>query len=396
MIVLGRGATGCRLPIKIWSAKEETDGSWVEENVLAQFRNLANHPLAFKWVCGMPDFHIGYGMPIGGVLATQAGVIPNAVGVDIGCGMAAARTDVGAADVTQEQLEKLRQEIYRRVPVGFKHHEDARKLPDNLVSASAQGLAPVVAREFVKAKSQIGTLGSGNHFIEIQKDEVGQVWIMLHSGSRNVGKQVCDHYDKVARKYMERFHSDIPDRELAFLPRSVAEYGEYMNEMTWCLSFAEHSRALMLDEVCMAFKEVLGMTPALDEMVDTHHNYAAWEHHWGQNLLIHRKGAVRAKGRVTIPGSMGTASYIGEGLEELHSFHTCSHGAGRAMGRKEANRTISHEDAVASMSHVTYGVRTGRYDEMPMCYKPIDEIMEAQAELVRPVHRLVPLAVVKG
>lgn len=389
MKVLSQADTGCNLPIKLWPAGDDPD-----EKVMGQFSNLANHPLAKRWVCGMPDYHFGFGMPIGGVLATQGGVIPNAVGVDIGCGMIAAQTDMEATVVITENLEKIRQAIFRRVPVGFKHHDEPRELSNAL---ACEYSTPIVAREYEKAKSQIGTLGSGNHFIEIQKDEGGRVWIMIHSGSRNVGKQVCDYYDKqVARKYAKEFHADIPDDELAFLPTSVPEYGQYMAEMQWCKTFAEESRLMMLGEVIDAFKEVVGENAHYVDLIDTHHNFAAWEHHWGENLLIHRKGAVKAKGRVTIPGSMGTASYIGEGLEEPHSFHTCSHGAGRVMGRKEANRTIGHVEAVASMAHVAYGVREGHYDEMPMCYKPIDEIMAAQADLVRPVHRLVPLAVVKA
>lgn len=375
-----------RLPIKIWShAIDPNDG------VMTQARNLANHPIARKWVCLMPDFHLGYGMPIGGVVATKGGVIPNAVGVDIGCGMIAARTDLDAAALSIDALQALREAIHTRVPVGMKHHAESQgesALPDKIDD-------PIIEREWQAAQFQVGTLGGGNHFIEIQRDDEGRVWIMLHSGSRNVGKRVCDHYHGIAKSYMERFYSAIPDIDLSFLPDSVPEYGAYMAAMRWCMTFAEASRARMFDQTVEAFAS-LGHRLAFDLAVDTHHNFAAMENHAGENLLIHRKGAVKAEGLVTIPGSMGTASYIGRGLASKESFNTCSHGAGRVLGRKEANRTISAARARESMAHVVFGVRDGDFDEMPDCYKDIEQVMTNQVDLVEPVHRLLPLAVVKG
>jgi tRNA-splicing ligase RtcB len=378
-----------KIPIKIWSdAIDEADGS------IEQARNLANHPIARKWVCLMPDYHVGYGMPIGGVLATKGGVVPNAVGVDIGCGMIAARTDFAADDLSRDDLQALRKAIHARVPVGMKHHERPRALPDGLLDGG-RGLR-IVSAELGKAAHQAGTLGSGNHFIEIQREADGRVWIMLHSGSRNVGLRVCNHYHGVAKTYMERFHAAIPHMDLAFLPDSVDEYGEYLAEMRWCMAFAETNRVFMYEAVLDAFREVKGRAPAIDLQFDTHHNFAQMEHHFGEDLLIHRKGAVEAKELVTIPGSMGTASYIGEGCEAADSFRTCSHGAGRVLGRKKANAVITHEQALESMQHVVYGVRQGEYDEMPAAYKDIDSVMEHQSDLVSPVHRLLPLAVVKG
>ena len=378
-----------KIPIKVWSdTVDEADGS------LEQARNLANHPIARKWVCLMPDYHVGYGMPIGGVLATKGGVVPNAVGVDIGCGMIAARTDIDAADVSRDDLQALRKAIHARVPVGMKHHERPRVLPDALLDGGRD--LRIVSAELGKAAHQAGTLGSGNHFIELQRDGDGRMWIMLHSGSRNVGLRVCNHYHGVARAYMTQFHAAIPHIDLAFLPDSVTEYGEYLREMRWCMAFAETNRAFMYEAVLDALREVLGREPDIDVRFDTHHNFAQMEHHYGEDLLIHRKGAVEAKGLVTIPGSMGTASFIGEGLEAAESFRTCSHGAGRLLGRKRANSVITHEQATESMQHVVYGVRQGEYDEMPACYKDIDSVMEHQADLVSAVHRLEPLAVVKG
>jgi tRNA-splicing ligase RtcB len=399
MIVLNPTEHGTSLPIKLWPT--EPDGYWTDpsfHDVYQQFRNLANHPLAHKWVCGMPDYHLGYGMPIGGVLATKGGVVPNAVGVDIGCGMIAERTNIAADSLTRDDLTALCGAIRERVPVGFRHHEQQGALPSKLMSlALDNNLAKqVVGQHWDRARYQLGTLGGGNHFIELQRcREDGRLWIMLHSGSRNVGKQVCDHYDKVAKGYMDSFKVKV-DRDLAFLPDTVPEHGAYLAEMRWCMAFAEANRKAMLEAVHEAFGSLQWPDLGIDLVVDTHHNFAAMEHHAGENLMIHRKGAVKATGLVTIPGSMGTASFIGEGLTPAESFNTCSHGAGRVMGRKVANKTISHERAVESMAHVVYGVREGKYDEMPDCYKKIDEVMAAQADLVMPLWRLVPLAVVKG
>jgi tRNA-splicing ligase RtcB len=343
----------------------------------------------------MPDFHVGYGMPIGGVFATRGGVVPNAVGVDIGCGMIAVRTEYEANALDRGTLEHTRQAVHRRVPVGFKHQDRAVALWDEAAEFDAVK-APVLAKNLEPAGFQVGTLGGGNHFIEVQADEEGFVWFMVHSGSRNIGQQVCKHYDGVARKYMERFHAAIPDRDLAFLPEEVPEYDEYLAAMTWCCRFAEESRERMVDAVFAAFEEVTGRTVSGGTRIQTHHNYAAMEEHLGEELLVHRKGAVRAEGPVIIPGSMGTASYIAEGKANPVSFRTCSHGAGRVMGRKEANRTITHAQAVNAMAHVVFGVRQGDYEEMPQAYKDIDVVMENQRDLADPEHRLKPLAVVKG
>jgi tRNA-splicing ligase RtcB len=378
------------LPIRVWAVGEID----LDDQVFVQARNLANLPIAREWICLMPDYHVGYGMPIGGVLATEGGVVPNAVGVDIGCGMIAARTAFMAGDFSRDQLQAVREAVHARVPVGLKHHESRQPLPEDLVADSRE--LPRVSAEIDRAAFQVGTLGSGNHFIELQRDEEGRLWIMLHSGSRNVGFRVCNHYHGEAKALMQALGVELPDMDLAYLPADSPLHDEYLAEMAWCMRFAEANRIHMFGEVCDAIEEVIGARPGFDLRFDTHHNFARMERHSGKELLVHRKGAVRAEGLVTIPGSMGTASYIGEGLLPAASFETCSHGAGRVMGRKEANRTISHEQAVAQMSHVVFGVRAGDYDEMPVAYKDIDNVMQAQADLVRPVHRLLPLAVVKG
>lgn len=390
-------------PIKVWCDESAYHGdAYVKE----QTEDVARHPLASRWVCLMPDGHPGFGMPIGGVLATKGGVIPNAVGVDIGCGMIAARTDWEARDLSlttrggrRDQLQAIREEIHRRVPTGMNRHEEARALTDALTEAPQQWpeweRKYVVQEEMEAAAHQLGSLGSGNHFIELQKDGDGRLWIMLHSGSRNVGHKVCSYYHGVAKKYMEAFRSPVV-ADLAFLPDSVPEYARYLREMEWCMAFAEHSRTLMLAETGAAMQAVMSVAPKMDLKIETHHNFAAMENWGGQNLLIHRKGAVKAKGLVTIPGSMGTASFIGRGLENPEAFGSCAHGAGRTMSRRQANETITHDEAVASMEGVVFGVREGDYDEMPAAYKPIDDVMAAQADLVEPVYRLEPIAVVKG
>jgi len=382
-----------KLPIKVWQLSNEDAP---DEQVMAQLRNLANHPVAEKWVCAMPDFHVGYGMPIGGVLAARGGVIPYAVGVDIGCGMIAAQTSLDADRFTFEDYLGLRQAIHTRVPVGHKHHDADQPMPRRLHDLKPDIEGSVVAGQYKRAKRQIGTMGGGNHFLELQKGEDGKLWIMLHSGSRNVGKQVCDHYHKIAKRYAQDFA--VPDPELSFLPESVPEYASYLAEMEWCMAFAEESRQVMLDQALEALVVAVGHPVSVDMLVDTHHNFAAMEKHYGQNYLIHRKGAVKASGYVTIPGSMATASYICKGLEPAESFNTCSHGGGRVMGRNVANKMMKdrHDEAVGMMAHVAFDVRPGDYDELGHCYKDIDAVVAAQADLVEPYMRLTPLAVVKG
>nr|ART36869.1 D180 [uncultured bacterium] len=377
------------LPIYVWVGADAFDPN---DHAITQAKNLANHPLARRHVALMPDYHVGYGMPIGGVFATKGGVVPNAVGVDIGCGMIAARTDIEAASLDRDTLQSIRKAIHRAVPVGRAHHQKPQSLWDG-----AESEAPLIAATLKGAVKQIGTLGGGNHFIELQSDEEGRVWFIVHSGSRNIGTQVCNHYDKVAKGLMVERGLDLASEDLAYLPEEVPEYREYIESMWWCCRFAEESRERMLGAVGVAVAGVIGEAWSFSgEPIQTHHNYASLEEHFGEEVLVHRKGAVHATGPVIIPGSMGTASYVAEGHGSELSFRTCSHGAGRLMGRKEANRAISHEEAVRSMEHVVFGIREGDYEEMPQAYKDIHEVMANQADLVTPTHVLKPLAVVKG
>jgi len=403
-----------KLPIKLWAPAQVQHSPLCEEypeerrpieesifctcqrGVIQQFRNLANHPLAFKQIVALPDYHLGFGMPIGAVFATQGGVVPNAVGVDIGCGMIAFPTQWAASDFSRDRLQELRVAIHRRVPVGNAKHVQARQLPQALLDLVYDPL--VINKEQEASAYQLGTLGGGNHFIEIQSDEAGHVWIMIHSGSRGIGYKVCQHYHKRALGMMRQFHSAIPDPDLAFLPEGEPEYDDYLYEMRWCMTWAEENRQAMIGAIDEAFQEVTGESLKFAErdVVATHHNFVVQENHFGKNVWVHRKGAVKATGLVTIPGDMGTASYIARGLNPRESFNTCAHGAGRVLGRKQAKGLITHDEAVASMAHVVFGVREGEVDEMPRCYKNIDAVMAAQADLAEPVIRLLPLAPIKG
>lgn len=373
-----------RLPVKMWLDD-------IEDGALAQAKNLANLPFAYKWVSIMPDSHQGYGMPIGGVLATNQVVVPNAVGVDIGCGMSAAKTSIKEIDT--ETIKAIMGDIRKAVPVGFSHHKEAQEWSQFDLAPDI----PIIQKELTSAKSQIGTLGGGNHFIEIQSGSDGFIWVMLHSGSRNFGLKTATEYHKAAQALCERWLSDIPDKDLAFLPMDTKEGQEYLTAMNYCLDFAFANRALMMSRVLNIFKDITG-ADKLDE-VNIHHNYAAMEHHYGKNVLVHRKGATKATAglRGIIPGSMGTKSYIVEGLGNPESFESCSHGAGRRMGRKEATRSLNLEDEQNKMTGIVHGLRTQNdLDEAPGAYKDIDIVMENQKDLVKVLVELRPLGVIKG
>lgn len=378
-----------RLPIKLWLDD-------IEEGALAQAKNLANLPFAFKHVAIMPDSHQGYGMPIGAVLATKEVIIPNAVGVDIGCGMCALKTSLTRIDI--EKLKTVMGLIREAVPVGFSHHNN--KQEKKLFPETNGERLMVVEREYEKALFQLGTLGGGNHFIEIQKGSDGFIWIMIHSGSRNLGKQVADHYNKLAISINERWRSSVPkEHELAFLPLDTDEALAYRLEMEYCVEFALANRRLMMERIKEAFVSVLPV--AFSDFVNIPHNYAVMEHHYGTSVLVHRKGATKATDGLLgiIPGSQGTHSYIVRGKGNLESFQSCSHGAGRRMGRKEAQRSLSlaNEQAKLDALGVVHSVRNvADLDEAPGAYKDIDIVMSNQTDLVDIVVKLSPLAVIKG
>lgn len=373
-----------RVPIKLWLDD-------IEDGALEQAKNLARLPFVFKWVAIMPDSHQGYGMPIGGVLATSGVIIPNAVGVDIGCGMCAAQTSL--ANVDAETLKEIMGRVRQAIPVGFNHHKEAQSWDGFDEAPDIQ----IIQQELNSARKQLGTLGGGNHFIEFQADEAGNFWIMLHSGSRNFGLKTANVYHRQAQGLCERWHVDLPDKDLAFLPMEEAMGQEYQTAMNYCLRFAQANRAHMMAAITSIVHDVSGGEVVRE--VNIHHNYAAIENHYGHNVLVHRKGATRAReGELgIIPGSMGSASYIVEGLGNPESFQSCSHGAGRRMGRKEAARKLNLEDEQAKMVGILHGLRNkDDLDEAPGAYKDIDVVMENQKDLVRIHTCLRPLGSIKG
>ncbi len=390
-----------RLPIKMWLND-------IEVGAVDQLNNLANLPFVYKWVCAMPDCHQGYGMPIGGVLATKNVIVPNAVGVDIGCGMCAVKTSL--REIDQDTLKKIMGEIRKAIPVGFAHHhqkQDHSLMPvvKNSVYYSKEYLGqnglPICDEEYENALTQIGTLGGGNHFIEIQKGSDNHIWIMIHSGSRNLGYKAAEYYNNLAKKLNQQWYADVPEEwDLAYLPIDTPEGQAYIREMTYCVEFAIANRKLMMDRIVNIFAKTLSPEPtSYDPMINIAHNYASLENHYGQNVWVHRKGATLArKGTIgIIPGSMGTSSYIVEGLGNKESFESCSHGAGRKMGRKEAIRTLSLADEQTKMEGILGKPRSqDDLQEAPGAYKDIDEVMENQKDLVKILVTLKPIANIKG
>lgn len=382
-----------RLPIKMWLDEPE-------EGSVQQARNLANLPFAFRQVCLMPDTHQGYGMPIGGVLATKGVIIPNAVGVDIGCGMCAVKTNMQTDAISTEDIKKIMSGIRELVPLGFDHHkerQDEALMPQDFNLDELH----VVKNQYLAALKQLGTLGGGNHFIELQRCQDGYLWIMIHSGSRNLGKQVADYYNRVAKKLNEAWFSSVnPKADLAFLPFKTDEAYKYYKEMCYCTEFAFANRRLMMERIQEALSSVVA-NMEYEPLINIAHNYAAFEEHFGEKVIVHRKGATSAKEGETgiIPGSQGTKSYIVEGLGNPESFMSCSHGAGRALSRSAAVRTLDLEEEKRKLDEqeIIHSIR-GKSDleEAASAYKDISQVMAFQSDLVKIKTELSPLAVIKG
>lgn len=381
-------------PVKIW-----TDD--VEESAMQQIENLCTLPFLFHHLAIMPDVHAGMGMPIGGVLACVDAVIPNAVGVDIGCGMCAVKTNWRVEDISSDVLRKqIMRGIRERIPLGMDHHKE-RQDESYLPQGHDIDKLTVVKAQYISAQRQVGTLGGGNHFIELQRDEQGMLWIMIHSGSRNLGKQVGDHYNKLAIMLNERWHSVVkPELRLAFLPLRTQEFNDYWAEMQYCVEFALCNRRLMMERIQEVIADAL---PGIEfePMINIAHNYAAWEHHYGKNVIVHRKGATLAREGIIgiIPGSQGTASYIVEGLGNPDSFNSCSHGAGRLMSRTAAVKTLSLEDEVKKLDEqgIVHAIRSQRdLEEAAGAYKDIEQVINNELDLVKILTRLLPIAVIKG
>ena len=381
-------------PVKIW-----TDN--VEDSAMRQIENLTTLPFLFHHLAIMPDVHAGMGMPIGGVLACTDAVIPNAVGVDIGCGMCAVKTNWKVNEIPVEVLRKhIMKGIRERIPLGMDHHKEAQDekyLPEGYDLDKFE----VVKRRQVSILHEVGTLGGGNHFIELQKDEEGTLWIMIHSGSRNLGKQVGDYYNKIAAILNARWYSNVsPDIHLPFLARGSKEFEMYWREMRYCIDFALCNRKLMMERI----EEVLADSlPGIEfePMINIAHNYAAVEHHFGHDVIVHRKGATLAREGVIgiIPGSQGTASYIVEGLGNPDSFCSCSHGAGRVLSRSMAIKTLNLQQEVAQLEAkgIVHAIRSQEdMQEASGAYKDIEEVIANEADLVKVKTRLLPVAVIKG
>lgn len=407
-----------KIPIKFWLDLEN-----LEYGALEQALNLSRLPFAYKHVAIMPDCHQGYGMPIGGVLATKGVVIPNAVGVDIGCGMCAVKTSL--KDLPVEQLKSIMGEIRKVIPMGFNKHKNQQDYKllcplGDLISkgyginsgkyinefSQFNGKSMIIASNYEKSLYQLGTLGGGNHFIEIQKDTEGYIWIMIHSGSRNLGKQVADYYNKIAKDINKKYHTGIPPSyDLAFLPLDSEEGQDYLTEMQYCVDFALINRRLMMDRIIDCFHKVIPTTSKCiaysTDMTNIAHNYARLENHFGTNVIIHRKGATSAKeGEIgIIPGSQGTKSYIVKGKGNLDSFTSCSHGAGRTMSRSQARKVLSLEEETVRLvsKGIIHSIRSVKdLDEASSAYKDIEVVMKNQEDLVEIVIELQPLGVIKG
>ena len=375
-----------RIPINLWLED-------IEEGALQQAKDIANLPVSYSHIAIMPDSHQGYGMPIGGVLATEDAIIPNAVGVDIGCGMCSLRTN--QQEIDRSRLKKIMGRIRETVPVGFSHHD---KKQDESWMPELDGELPIVRQEYESALKQVGTLGGGNHFIEIQKGSDGYVWIMIHSGSRNIGFTAAKHYhDKAKEQNKDR--DDVP-KDLAFFEADSEGYDLYIGEMNYCIDFALANRKLMMERVKEAFDEEINGIEFSD-FINKPHNFASRESHFGKELIVHRKGATRAReGELgMIPGSQGTPSFIVRGKGHPKSFESCSHGAGRVMSRTKAKKTLSVEEETKSLEErgILHAIRhSSDLDEAPGSYKDINTVMKNQSDLVDIIIELEPLAVIKG
>ncbi|HKP66791.1 MAG TPA: RtcB family protein [Casimicrobiaceae bacterium] len=394
--------------VRAWTA-----GLPVEDAARAQIANLAALPILGGPVAVMPDVHVGKGATVGTVIATTGAIIPAAVGVDIGCGMIAVRTTLSANDLPQS-LDKIRARIERSVPVGFDAH--ARPI---LETDLRNGAAPLCARmralydryrtldavralgrmDDTRVWNQLGTLGGGNHFIELCLDERDRVWVMLHSGSRNIGNRIGEAAIATARRLAERDDVHLPDRDLAWLTEGSPEFDRYVGGLRFAQDYAALNRDVMLSIVVEALAHFFDRPIAVEESaVNCHHNYADIEEHFGRRLWITRKGAVSARRDELgiIPGSMGTRSFIVRGKGNAASYRSCSHGAGRRMSRSEARRRFTRTDVIAQTAGVECRKDAGVVDELPAAYKDIDAVMAAQSDLVDVVHTLKQVLCVKG
>ena len=395
------------VPIKAW-----TKGVPLEEQARKQLLNVAQLPFIFKWVAAMPDVHWGIGATVGSVIPTKGAIIPAAVGVDIGCGMMAVQTDLNARDLP-DHLKGIRSAIEKAVPHGRTNHGGRgdvgawREIParNNEVWQTLKPRYDAILEKHPKLdrgnhSNHLGTLGTGNHFIEVCLDESENVWFMLHSGSRGVGNRMGSYFIEVARRDMEKFFIHLPDKDLAYFSEGSEHFDDYVEAVEWAQDFARWNRHLMMEQIVGAVRDSGEVRPFVAELkaINCHHNYVARERHYGQDILVTRKGAVRARegDMGIIPGSMGARSYIVRGKGNMESFMSSSHGAGRAMSRTEAKRRFTVEDHKRMTSGVECRKDAEVIDETPAAYKSIEAVMAAQSDLVEVVHMLRQVVCVKG
>lgn len=381
-----------RVPVKIWSDA-------VEDAALKQLRNIAALPFVFKHVAVMPDVHLGKGATVGSVVATKGAVIPAAVGVDIGCGMGAVKLAGLNSARLDGKLPALRHSIERAIPVGFESNREVGADVEAWPAwADFGGLHPRAQGLKRKAMQQLSSLGGGNHFIELCVDSRDGLWIMLHSGSRNIGKSLAEFHIDRAKGMLKKLFVELPDPDLAYFAQGTAEYDAYLKDLHWAQDYAAKNRELMMGRILDQVGRVLGAPPEAELSVNCHHNFAAMELHFGAEVLVTRKGAVRARAgdMGIIPGSMGTKSYIVRGKGNPEAFESCSHGAGRRMSRTQARKRFSVEDLREQTRGVECRKDSGVVDEIPGAYKPIEEVMENQSDLVEIVAELKQVMCVKG
>lgn len=387
------------VPVKVYTAD-------IEPQARAQLVNISRLPIVHHHVAAMPDVHLGIGATVGSVIPTMHAIIPAAVGVDIGCGMMASRLSLKADDLSERQLRKVFDQISRDVPVGFSQHRETG-VRSEAVRGFEKGLRrilekhPGIEKRVGRNSSwvrQMGTLGGGNHFIEVCLDEANHVWVMLHSGSRNIGNAIGTYFIELAKKDLQRNSIQVPDRDLAYFPEGAEHFDDYFEAVHWAQDYAAANRREMMDEVLEALHRHLPPFDVVGQAVNCHHNYVQREKHFGRQVWLTRKGAIRAdEGELgIIPGSMGARSYIVRGKGNAESFRSCAHGAGRRMSRTAAKHAFS----ISDLEHQTQGVvcrkDAGVLDEIPGAYKDIDEVMKNQSDLVGVVHTLKQVLCVKG
>jgi tRNA-splicing ligase RtcB len=388
-----------RVPVKIYTGE-------VEAAARAQLVNLSRLPIVHHHVAAMPDVHLGIGATVGSVIPTVKAIIPAAVGVDIGCGMMATRLSLRAEELDERRLRKVFDQISHDVPVGFQQHKD-RDMRVDAVRPFQKPLGKILERhpgiEKRRGRNsswahQLGTLGGGNHFIELCLDEESRVWVMLHSGSRGIGNAIGSYFIELARRDSEKNNIHLPDRDLAYFPEGARHFEDYVEAVGWAQDYARANRDEMMELVLESLRRHLPAFEATGMAVNCHHNYVQRERHYGADVWVTRKGAIRAgEGELgIIPGSMGARSYIVRGRGAAESFHSCAHGAGRRMSRNAAQKCFSVEDLEKQTHGVICRKDKGVLDEIPGAYKDIDEVMANQSDLVEVVHTLKQVLCVKG